>query len=189
MFLSFSLLDYFFRFKFFFGFLCILGPPYCGIGATISTVKRFDVYRMRDFFPLFFYCAIPLPHLPSVWRTLDPRAITRPREEDELRCHFRRGGGATLPAPGLASPRMTVWSQRAIFLDPKELYIREAILNTPSVAGAFTQTPLSLADSIIDSMSERSFCGNIFKTLSLPNRKSWEDEILTQCSPLTTWNM
>ena len=105
------------------------------------------------------FSTVPLPSPISSLseRTLDPRAITRPREEDELRCHFRRGGGATLPAPGLASPRMTVWSQRAIFLDPKGIYLRESILNTPSVAGAFTQTPLSFADSIIDSMSERSF--------------------------------
>ena len=34
-FLSFVVLYYFFRFSFLFLFLCILGPPYYGIGATI----------------------------------------------------------------------------------------------------------------------------------------------------------
>ena len=50
MFLSFFVLDYFFLFLIKLGFLGILGPPYCGIGATIRIgQERFFVSRMRDF--------------------------------------------------------------------------------------------------------------------------------------------
>ena len=50
MFLSFSVFDYFFRFKFFFWFLCILGPPYCGIGATIRIGRDIRCLSYAGFF-------------------------------------------------------------------------------------------------------------------------------------------
>ena len=49
MFLSFSVLDNFFCFKFF-CFFCILGPPYCGIGATIRIGREIRCLPYAGFF-------------------------------------------------------------------------------------------------------------------------------------------
>ena len=52
MFLSFSVLDNFFSFLNFFGFLGILGPPYCGIGATIRIGREMLCLPYAGFFLL-----------------------------------------------------------------------------------------------------------------------------------------
>ena len=46
----------FFRFLFFFWFLCILGPPYCGIGATIRIGREIRCLPYAGFFlPIFSF--------------------------------------------------------------------------------------------------------------------------------------
>ena len=52
--LSFSVLDYFFRlfFHFFLRCLCILCPPYCGIGATIGIGREIRCLPYAGFFAL-----------------------------------------------------------------------------------------------------------------------------------------
>ena len=50
MFLSLGVFDDFFRFFFKFGFLGILGPPYCGIGATIRIGREMLCLPYAGFF-------------------------------------------------------------------------------------------------------------------------------------------
>ena len=53
------------------------------------------------------------------------------------------------------------------------------IVNTPGVAEAVLQTPLSLIKSASQSVSQRFvLCGNIFKTPSIPKRKGYRAETL-----------
>ena len=47
----------FFSSLYFFLCVCILGPPYCGIGATIRIGREINVSRMRDF-DFFLYQAL-----------------------------------------------------------------------------------------------------------------------------------
>ena len=53
-------------------------------------------------------------------------------------------------------------------------------INRPGVAGAVLQSPPLLTDSFIHWVI---LLFKIFKTLSIPNRKSWGVEILRECSP------
>ena len=59
-------------------------------------------------------------------------------------------------------------------------------INRPGVAGAVLQSPLLLSHSLIHWVI-LSF--QIFKTLSILNRKSWGAEVLWQCSPPTMCDM
>ena len=55
MFLSFSVLDDFFHFYLFFWFLCILGPPYCGISATIRIGREIRCLPYAGFLHSVFF--------------------------------------------------------------------------------------------------------------------------------------
>ena len=57
----FSILDYFFPFLILLGFLCILGPPYCGIGATIRIGREIRCLPYAGFFlGIFNLCKFSL---------------------------------------------------------------------------------------------------------------------------------
>ena len=59
-------------------------------------------------------------------------------------------------------------------------YSLKSVIKRPGVAGAVLQTTWSLTHSLRDSVI---LCENIFKTLSLPSRKSFGPEILREFSP------
>ena len=58
------------------------------------------------------------------------------------------------------------------------------IINTPGVARAVLQTPLWFTDWFIKYVV---LLFRIFETLSIPNRNSWEAEMLGKCSPTPPW--
>ena len=97
-------------------------------------------------------------------------------------CFFFKIAWSRLPTPHHLYWNPCSISDRAfIWMTPlSDKNLDSLLINRPGVTGAVLQSPPLLTDSFIHWVI---LLFKIFKTLSIPNRKSWGVEILRECSP------